>query len=81
MKGPTLVATTTPHSGRYRLGRLPRLKAPQNVASSSVVSAMLDAYLPANYEGLAVAVRQHRHIAGSYAFIDYCIRHGWLRRA
>ena len=69
------------HSGRYQLGQEPALTAEQNSASWSVVFSILQAYGGADYEDLCVSVRQHAHPAGGQAFIDYCIRHGWLRRA
>lgn len=69
------------NSGRYRLGREPNLTAEQNAGSWGVVSAMLRAYGGAEYEDLGIAVRQHDHAAGGKAFIDYCIRNGWLRQA
>jgi hypothetical protein len=69
------------NSGRYCLGREPDITANQNLASWKVVSAMLDAYGGAEYEEFAAAVRQHNHPAGGHAFIDYCIRNGWLRQA
>lgn len=70
-----------PHSGRYVQGRQPTHSAEQNVASWGVVSAMLAAYGGADYEELVAAVRQHKHHDGGRAFIDYCIRNGWLQRA
>jgi hypothetical protein len=69
------------HSGRFCLGREPNLTTGQNLASWSVISAMLSAYGGADYEDLAVAVRQHAHAAGGKAFVDYCIRNGWLKPA
>ena len=69
------------HSGRYWLGREPHVTAGQNAASWSVVSAMLNAYGGADYEDFSAAVRQHDHPAGGRAFIDYCIRNGWLVQA
>lgn len=68
-------------SGRYVAGHSPLHTAGQNVASWSVVAAMLSAYGGADYDELVAAVRQHNHPAGGKAFIDYCIRNGWLQRA
>lgn len=72
---------THKHSGRYCLGRAPDLTADQNLTSWKVVSAMLEAYGGAEYEEFAAAVRQHDHPTGGHAFVDYCIRNGWLRQA
>ena len=49
--------------------------------SGRYVAALLAAYGGAEYEELCAAVRQHDHPEGSKAFIDYCIRNAWLRRA
>ncbi len=68
-------------SGRYVLGRTPEHTSGPNIASWNVISALLNAYGGAEYEDLAAAVRQHDHPAGGKAFIDYCIRKGWLKRA
>ena len=69
------------HSGRYSLAREPSTLAKPNSASWSVVSAILQAYGGAEYEDLCVAVRQHAHATGGKAFIDYCVRNGWLERS
>lgn len=66
------------YSGRYMFGRKPSLTAKQNADSWGVISAMLTAYGGAEYEDLSAAVRQHNHVAGGRAFVDYCIRNGWL---
>jgi hypothetical protein len=71
----------TAESGRYVSGREPKHSVAPNVASWSVVSAMLAAYGSAEFEELVAAVRQHDHPEGGRAFINYCIRNGWLRRA
>lgn len=68
-------------SGRYVMGTTPSHKSAPNAASWSVISAMLDAYGGAEYEELVAAVRQHDHPEGGKAYVDYCIRSGWLRRA
>ena len=68
-------------SGRYVAGRSPVHTLGQNVASWSVIAALLSAYGGADYDELVAAVRQHDHPAGGKAFIDYCIRNGWLQRA
>lgn len=68
-------------SGRYVLGRTPTHTSGPNIASWSVVSALLSAYGGAEYEELVAAVRQHDHPEGAKAFIDYCIRNDWLQRA
>jgi hypothetical protein len=72
---------TSSYSGRYRLGREPKLTAEQNAASWKVIAAMLEAYGGADFDDLAVAVSQHDHHAGGRAFVEYCIRNGWLQRA
>lgn len=69
-----------PARGRYVLGREPKLTAGQNCASWAVVRAVLNSYGGADYDDLVAAVRQHDHPAGGRAFIDYCIRNGWLKR-
>jgi hypothetical protein len=65
---------------RYRVGNPPRLSAKPNVASWSVINAIMSAYGGAEYDDLAAAVSQHAHPAGGRAFVDYCIRNGWLER-
>jgi DNA-directed RNA polymerase subunit RPC12/RpoP len=69
------------NAGRFCLGREPNLTAGRNLASWTVISAILQAYGGADYEDLAIAVRQHDHPAGGRSFVDYCIRNGWLKRA
>ena len=71
----------TPQSGRYVPGQLPKHTSGPNIASWSVVGALLAAYGGGEYEELCAAVRQHDHPEGGRAFIDYCIRKGWLQRA
>jgi hypothetical protein len=72
---------STSESGRYVAGRSPTHTSGPNIASWGVVSALLSAYGGAEYEELVAAVRQHDHPSGGKAFVDYCIRNGWLRRA
>lgn len=73
-------ASRTAVAGRYlSLGRQPRIRAGNNAQSWEVITAMLSAYGGAEYVDLAAAVSQHRHPAGGFAFVDYCIRNGWLR--
>ncbi len=71
----------TSASGRYVIGSAPSHKSGPDAASWSVISALLAAYGGAEYEELAAAVRQHDHPEGGKAYIDHCIRSGWLRRA
>jgi len=68
-------------SGRYVAGSAPPQVSGPNAASWSVISAMLSAYGGVEYEELISAVRQHDHPEGGKAYIDLCIRSGWLRRA
>ena len=81
VRGGGSVRARTDNSGRYRLGREPNLTASHNAVSWNLVSAALRANGGAEYEDLIAAVRQHDHPAGGKAFIDYCIRNGWLQRA
>lgn len=71
----------TSASGRYVAGTEPRHTSAPNAASWEVISAVLSSYGGAEYEELVSAVRQHDHPDGGKAFIDYCVRNGWLRRA
>ena len=66
---------------RLQLAKEPTLIAGQNLKSWSVISAILNAYGTADYDDLATAVRQHDHVAGGKAFVDYCIRNSWLAQA
>jgi hypothetical protein len=68
-------------AGRYVRGETPSHRVQSTKASWKVIEAMLDAYGGAEYEQLVAAVAQHDHPAGGKAFVDYCIRNGWLRRA
>ena len=70
----------TEESGRYTLGKTPNHTSGANIASWSVIAAILDAYGGGEYEQLVAAVSQHDHPAGGKAFVDYCIRNDWLRR-
>lgn len=67
-------------AGRYAAGRSPAHTAAPNIASWSVISAMLAAYGSADYDELVAAVRQHDRPGGGKGFVDYCIDHGWLQR-
>ena len=71
----------TAQSGRSVAGQLPKHTSGPNIASWSVVGALLAAYGGGEYEELCAAVRKHDHPEGGRAFIDYCIRKGWLQRA
>ena len=66
---------------RLRLGKAPNLTACQNLASWSVIAAILNAYGEADYVDLANSVRQHDHKSGGRAFIDYCVKNNWLTQA
>ncbi len=68
------------YSGRYCLGHTPSHTAHQNIESWSVISAMLNAYGGADVEDIAAAVSQHKHPDGGRAFVEYCIRNGWLKQ-
>lgn len=70
----------TSETARYMLGQEPKHTNGPNAASWSVIASMLEAYGGAEYEDLVVAVSQHDHAEGGKAFVDYCIRNGWLRR-
>lgn len=71
----------TAESGRFVAGKTPKHTSGPNMASWSVLAAVLAAYGGAEYEQLVAAVTQHDHPAGGKAFVDYCIRNDWLRRA
>ena len=70
-----------PAATRLKIAKTPNLSAGQNLTSWSVVAAILNAYGEANYADLAASVRQHDHKSGGKAFIDYCIKNGWLAQA
>lgn len=67
--------------GRYVRGKSAKPTASQNIASWSVIDAMLNAYGSVEYYDLVAAVKQHDHVAGSESFIQYCINNGWLKGA
>jgi hypothetical protein len=71
----------TGEPGRYVAGQTPKHSSGPNIASWGVIAAVLTAYAGAEYEQLVAAVTQHDHPAGGKAFVDYCIRNHWLRRA
>lgn len=70
----------TTGSGRFVAGKEPRHTSGPNAASWSVIAAMLEAYGGVEYEQLVAAVHQHDHPDGGKAFVDYCLRQGWLQR-
>ena len=65
---------------RIVLGNPPNaLNAPQNIASWSVIAAIMAAYGSAPIEDLITAVSQHNHPAGGRGFVNYCLHQGWLQ--
>lgn len=66
---------------RYEAGQTPQPTSSHNRASWAVISSILTAYGGATYDDLVAAVRQHDHPEGGKGFVDYCIRHSWLKPA
>jgi len=63
---------------RYVLKNKPSPRVKHNAESWSVILAIMNAYGGASINDLAAAVSQHRHPQGGRAFVNYCIRNGWL---
>jgi hypothetical protein len=73
----------TKTTGRYCRREEYNPEAQHNIASWRVISAILSAYGGGNFNDLSAAVSQHADPNGGdgEAFVNYCIRRGWLKPA
>lgn len=63
---------------KYRIGRVGKITAPQNVQTWSILERHLADVVSASYEQLVRCAKGHDHQRGGKGFIDYCIGKGWL---
>ncbi|MBK5970464.1 MULTISPECIES: DUF3553 domain-containing protein [Thiorhodovibrio] len=63
---------------RYRIRRVPRTTAAQNVRTWGILEQQLATVRSASYEQLVRWAKDHDHARGGRGFIDYCIDNGWL---
>jgi hypothetical protein len=63
---------------RYRIGRIPRLRAGRNKISWQKIQAQLDRGGSADLDQLAKWCVDHDHAAGGQGFVRYCIDNEWL---
>ncbi|NBC49485.1 MAG: DUF3553 domain-containing protein [Gammaproteobacteria bacterium] len=66
---------------KYRIGRVPRTTAPQNVRTWSILEHHFAIGESASYEQLVRWAKDHDHARGGKGFINYCIDKGWLEVA
>jgi hypothetical protein len=73
------------YEGTYRIKCTPRRMKSHNATSwKKIERAMAQGGGSADFNALAIVVKDHRHGGKSprhpYQFITYCIRQGWLER-
>lgn len=65
-------------TGKYKIGKVPNIRAPHNRRTWEIVEEKLCSLGSASYEQLVIWCKGHDQASGGRGFVDYCIANGWL---